>query len=81
MDRIPLISGSHYSRAPTAHSMIHEVLMFMMFEAFRTENPEKEMEVKGFVIDFQSINFGGEVWNATKELVDATEEDFELYLK
>ena len=26
------------------------------------------MEVKGFVIYFQSINFGGDVWNATKEL-------------
>ena len=48
-----VISGSHYSRARTAHSMIHEVLMSMMFEAFMEENPEKEMEVEGFVIDCQ----------------------------
>ena len=76
-----VISGSHYSRARTAHSMIHEVLMSMMFEAFMEENPEKEMEVEGFVVDCQSINFGGEIWNAAKERVKATEEDFELYLK
>jgi hypothetical protein len=76
-----VISGSHYSRARTAHSMIHEVLMSMMFEAFMEENPEKEMEVEGFVIDCQSISIGNEVWNATKERIETTEEDFELYIK
>ena len=29
-----VISGSHYSRARTAHSMIHKVLMSMMLEGF-----------------------------------------------
>jgi hypothetical protein len=38
------------------------------------------MEGKGFVIDFQSINFGGDVWNATR-VENMEEEDFELYLK
>ena len=36
-----VISGSHYSRARTAHSMIHEVLMSMMLEGFFSEFPEK----------------------------------------
>ena len=36
-----VISGSHYSRARTAHSMIHEVLMIMMLEAFLSKYPAK----------------------------------------
>ena len=73
-----VISGSHYSRARTTHSMIHEVLISMMFEAFRAENPEKETELGGFWVDFQSDTFNSEVWNATKKRVEAMENDFGL---
>ena len=30
-----MISGSHYSRARTAHSLIHEVIMSLMLKAFQ----------------------------------------------
>ena len=76
-----VISGSHYSRSRTAHSMIHEVLISMMFEAFREENPEKEIEFGEFMVDCQSNRFNGEVWNATKKKVEAMEDDFGFYLQ
>lgn len=41
-----VISGSHYSRAHTAHSMIHEVLTSMTLEGSLSEFPEKRMELK-----------------------------------
>ena len=75
------ISGSYYSRARTPHSMIHEGLISMMFEAFCTENPKKETELDGFLVDFQSDMFNSEVCNATKKLVEAMEDDFGLYLE
>ena len=61
--------------------MIHEGLITMMFEAFRTENPKKETELGGFLVDFQSDTFNSEVWNATKKRVEAMEDDFGLYLE
>ena len=36
-----VISGSHYARARTAHSMIHEVLTSMMLKAFLLRNPPR----------------------------------------
>ena len=59
--------------------MIHEVLISMMFEAFRAEKPETELD--GFLVDFQSDTFNSEVWNATKKRVEAMEDDFGLYLE
>ena len=41
-----VISGSHYSRAHTAHLMIHEVLMSMTLEGFLSEFPKKRMELE-----------------------------------
>ena len=41
-----VISGSHYTRAHTAHSMIHEVLSSMMLEAFLSKFPEKRIELE-----------------------------------
>ena len=43
-----------YSRAHTAHSMIHEVLTSMMLEGFLSEFPEKRMELVALQFDFQS---------------------------
>ncbi len=37
-----MMSGSHYSRSRTAHSMIHEVLLSMMIKAFLIKHPEKK---------------------------------------
>jgi hypothetical protein len=74
-------SGSHYSRARTAHSMIHEVLMSMMFKAFLPKNPEREIGVEGFVVDCHSNKLDDEVWDATKERVEGMEEDFEKFVK
>ena len=76
-----VISGSHRSSAHTAHAMIHEVLMSMMFQAFIAENPEKEMDVEGLGVDCQSETLNSEVWNTTKQRVEMIEKDFEIYLK
>ena len=36
-----MIPGSHYSRARTAHSLIHEVFMSLMLKTFQAEYPDK----------------------------------------
>ena len=36
-----------------------------MFEAFIVENPDKEIDVKGLVVDCWADMLNGEVWNTT----------------
>ena len=62
-----VISGSHYSRACTAHSMIHEVLTSMMLEGFLSELPENRMELEALQFNFQSIELSSEEWKSMKE--------------
>ncbi|CAB3981219.1 Hypothetical predicted protein [Paramuricea clavata] len=46
------------------------------------EIPRKKWKLRDlWLIVSQSINIGGEIWNATQERVKATEENFDLYLK
>ncbi|KAI9531965.1 hypothetical protein NQZ68_036327 [Dissostichus eleginoides] len=72
-----VISGSHYSRAHTAHSIIHEVLTSMMFEAFLSKFPERLTELDAlqdcyqlkdkFPLLYDSYMNGGFVVNTTKK--------------
>ena len=62
-----VISGFHYSRDRTAHSMIHEVLTSMMLEGFLSEFPEKRMELEALQFDFQSKELSSEEWKSMKE--------------
>ena len=54
-----VISGSHYSRAHAAHSMIYEVLMSMMLEEFLSKFPEKRTELEALQLKFQSKEKNG----------------------
>ncbi|KAK1875448.1 Peptide chain release factor 2 [Dissostichus eleginoides] len=54
-----VISGSHYSRAHTAHSIIHEVLTSMMFEAFLSKFPERLTELDALQVNCQSKEKNG----------------------
>jgi len=47
-----IISGSHYSRVCTAHSMIHDLLTSMMLKGFLSEIPEKRMELEALPFNF-----------------------------
>ncbi len=76
-----VISGSHYSRAHTAHSMIHEVLISMMLEAFISKYPERRTELEALQVKCRSTELTGEKWNTTKERVDTIETAFQDYLK
>ena len=73
-----VISGTHYSRARTAHSVIHEVLTSLMLKAFLSKYPEKHMEVEALQVNCQLI---GEEWNTAKKRADKFQEAFEVYLK
>ena len=76
-----VISGSHYSRARTAHSMIHEVLTSMMLKAFLLRNPESQTELEALQVNCQSKELTGEEWNTIKERTDTLQAAFEAYLK
>ena len=76
-----VISGSHYSRARTAHSMIHEVLMIMMLEAFLSKYPAKRTELELLQVKCQSKELTGEEWNQTKEQADTLQTAFQMYYK
>ena len=76
-----VISGSHYSRARTAHSLIHEVIMSLMLEAFQAEYPEKSVLFEDLLVDCQSKEMTTDYWNTKKEQSKAIEEDFHDYLK
>ena len=75
-----VISGSHYVRARNAHSMIHEVLISMIFEEFLMKYPEKELEVQGLLVEFHSKEILGEVWNGGKERAKPLEKMFQAHL-
>lgn len=75
-----VISGSHYSRARTAHSMIHEVLISMMLQEFFSKFPEKQEELEALQIDFQSKELTIENWNTKKEECSDVQAAFEAYL-
>ena len=75
-----MISGSHYSRARTAHSVIHEVLTSMMLEAFFSKFPEKREELEALHVGFQSKELTIEEWNTTKEEGGNVQAAFEVYL-
>ncbi|KAK1899773.1 Bifunctional aspartokinase/homoserine dehydrogenase [Dissostichus eleginoides] len=76
-----VISGSHYSRAHTAHSIIHEVLTSMMFEAFLSKFPERLTELDALQVNCQSKELTSEEWNTTKERADSIQAAFQDYLK
>ena len=59
-----VISGSHYSRGRTAHSVIHTS---MMLEPFFSKFPEKREELEALHVGFQSKELTIEEWNTTKE--------------
>ena len=75
-----VISGSHYSRARTAHSMIHEVLTSMMLDSFLSKFPEKQKELAALHVDFQSQELTVEEWKTAKEDGSAVQAAFEVYL-
>ena len=75
-----VISGSHYVRARNAHSMIHEVLISMIFEEFLMKYPEKELELQELLVDFHSKDFSGEVWNGGKERAKPLKEMIQAHL-
>jgi hypothetical protein len=75
-----VISGSHYSRARTAHSMIHEVLVSMMLEAFLSRYPEKQLQLEELQVKCQSKDLTAAEWNSTKQQVDTFQAAFQLYL-
>ena len=76
-----VISGSHYSRARTAHSMIHEVLMSMMLEGFLSKFPDKRMELEALQVDFQSKELTSEEWKSIKEHCGTIQAAFQVYVK
>ena len=49
-----VISGSHYARARTAHSMIHEVLTSMILEAFLSKYPDRKTEIEALQVNWKS---------------------------
>ena len=71
-----VISGSHYSRARTAHSMIYEVLMSIMLEGFLSKFPEKRMELEALQLKFQSKELSSEEWKSKKEQCSTIETVF-----
>ena len=76
-----VISGSHYSRARTAHSMIHEVLTSMMLEAFLSNFPERRTELEALQVNCQSKELVGEEWSTAKEHANTIEAAFQVYLE
>ena len=59
-----VISGSHYTRALTAHSLIHEALMSMLLEAFLSKYPERQMELQGLQVNSEALT--SEDWQDSK---------------
>ena len=78
-----VISSSHYSRARTAHSILHEVLTSMMLEVLLSKYPERRMESEALQlqVNFQSKKLTREEWNATKECAGNIQAAFQVYLK
>ena len=59
--------SSRYSRAYTAHLMIHEVLTSIMLEAFLSKYCERWTELEALQVNSQPKELTGEEWNTTKE--------------
>ena len=76
-----VISGSHYSRARTVHSLIHEVIMSLMLKAFQAEYPEKSVLFEDLLVDCQSAELSPDCWNTKKEQSKAIEQYFQDFLK
>ena len=76
-----VVSGSHSSRARTAHSMTHKVLTSMMLEAFLSKFPERQMELEALQVDFKSKELTSEEWNTMKEHGATIQAIFQVYLK
>ena len=72
-----VISGSHYARARTAHSMIHEVFATMMFEAFLSKYPQRRTELEALQVNCQSKELKGEDWNTASKCADVIQAAFE----
>ncbi len=75
-----VISGSHYARASSAHSIIHEVIMSMMFEEFLRKHPDRSAKLQEILVDFNSNEPSRDAWNASKERYEATELAFQAFL-
>ena len=75
-----VISGSHYARARSAHSIIHEVIMSMMFEEFLRKYPDRSAKLQEILVDFNSNEPCRDAWNASKERYEVTELAFQAFL-
>lgn len=73
-----VISGSHYVRARTAHSLIHEALMSMLLEAFLLKYPERRLELQSLQVNSKALT--GEDWKTTKKVADGIQAAFDVYL-
>ena len=75
-----VISGSHYARACSTHSIIHEVIMSMMFEEFLRKYPDRSAKLQEILVDFNSNEPSRDAWNALKQRCEATELAFQAFL-
>ena len=75
-----MISGSHYSRAHTAHLMIRKVLTSMMLEAFLSKYLERRLELEALQVDCQTKELTGKEWNTKKEHAVTIQAAFEVYM-
>ena len=73
-----VISGSHYTRARTAHLLIHEALMSMLLEAFLSKYPERQMELQGLQVNSEALT--SEDWQTAREVADGLQSAFDGYL-
>ena len=73
-----VISGSHYTRARTAHSLIHEALMSMLLESFLSKYPERQMELQGLQVNSEALT--SEDWQTAREVADGLQSAFDGYL-
>jgi hypothetical protein len=76
-----VISGSHYSRARTAHSLINEVIATLMLESFQAEYVEKSVLFEDLKVDCQSEEMTSDHWSTKKEQSKTIEDDFQDYLQ
>ena len=76
-----VISGSHYSRDCTAHSVLHEVFTSMMLKEFLSKYPDRQVELKAMQVNCESKELLCENWITAKEGVYNILAAFEEYLK
>lgn len=75
-----VMSGSHYTRARTAHSLIHETLMSMLLEAFLSKYPERQVELQGLKVKSGALT--SEDWKIAQEVAECSgiQSAFDAYL-